>query len=232
MRVLDLFSGLGGWSQAFKDRGHEVVTVDIEERFKPDIVADVMNLTTKDFEKYGQFDVILASPPCNCFSVMTISKNWKIEGGVPYPKRRETKDAMNLVKHTLNLIDGLNPRWWILENPRGMLRMQTFMKGYVRKTITQCQYGKKYMKPTDLWGVFPGSFIAKKCKNGASCHLKTRRSARHGIEDNRKTSEIWSLGGMKENVALSELRSMIPYGLSLAVCEACEKELKSNNDKK
>jgi len=27
VKVLDLFSGLEGWSQAFKDRGHEVVVV-------------------------------------------------------------------------------------------------------------------------------------------------------------------------------------------------------------
>lgn len=38
MRVLDLFSGLGGWSAAFRDRGHEVITLDIEPKFKPDIV--------------------------------------------------------------------------------------------------------------------------------------------------------------------------------------------------
>ena len=29
MNVLDLFSGLGGWSAAFVERGHEVVTVDM-----------------------------------------------------------------------------------------------------------------------------------------------------------------------------------------------------------
>lgn len=28
MEVLDLFSGLGGWSKAFQDRGHTVVPVE------------------------------------------------------------------------------------------------------------------------------------------------------------------------------------------------------------
>lgn len=35
MKVLDLFSGLGGWSAAFKDRGHTVFTVDVHPDFKP-----------------------------------------------------------------------------------------------------------------------------------------------------------------------------------------------------
>jgi len=48
MRVLDLFSGLGGWSQAFKDRGHEVVTVDIAPKFAPIICKDIMELTPEE----------------------------------------------------------------------------------------------------------------------------------------------------------------------------------------
>ena len=33
MRVLDLFAGLKGWSQAFSDRGHDVRTVENDKRF-------------------------------------------------------------------------------------------------------------------------------------------------------------------------------------------------------
>lgn len=44
-RVLDLFCGLGGFSSAFKESERwDVTTVDIEERFDPDITADVMDL--------------------------------------------------------------------------------------------------------------------------------------------------------------------------------------------
>jgi len=32
MKVIDLFSGLNGWSQPFKDRGHETFTVDLDTR--------------------------------------------------------------------------------------------------------------------------------------------------------------------------------------------------------
>jgi len=41
---LDLFAGLGGFSQAFEEaEGWEVTTVDIQERFGTDICADVMD---------------------------------------------------------------------------------------------------------------------------------------------------------------------------------------------
>ena len=78
MKVLDLFSGLGGWSQAFKDRGHLVFTVDIEPKFKPNMTADILNLSAQDFPKVSSgWDVILASPPCNAFSVASVYRHWK-----------------------------------------------------------------------------------------------------------------------------------------------------------
>ena len=220
MRVLDLFSGLGGWSAAFKDRGHEVITVDMDKKFNPIIIADIMDMTYKDLEKFGKFDVILASPPCNCFSVLTIPKYWKKELGVSYPKNEKTIKAIELVKHTLDMIEILNPRFWILENPMGMLRKQYFMKKYRMVTITQCQYGREDRKPTDLWGKFPKDFKPKKCEAKGSCHIKVHRGKIKGKQSNKK----WSLGGVKDK-ANSAYRSKLPYGLSLAVCEACEKEL-------
>ena len=220
MRVLDLFSGLGGWSAAFKDRGHEVITVDMDKKFNPIIIADIMDMTYKDLEKFGKFDVILASPPCNCFSVLTIPKYWKKELGVSYPKNEKTIKAIELVKHTLDMIEILNPRFWILENPMGMLRKQYFMKKYRMMTITQCQYGREDRKPTDLWGKFPKDFKPKKCGTKGSCHIKVHRGEIKGVQSNKK----WSLGGVKDK-ANSAYRSKLPYGLSLAVCVACEKEL-------
>jgi len=64
---LDLFSGLGGFSSAFEDADNwEVTTVEIQERFDPDITADVMDLRPTDLP---DADVVLASPPCTSFSL-------------------------------------------------------------------------------------------------------------------------------------------------------------------
>ena len=88
MRVLDLFSGLGGWSAAFKDRGHSVTTLDIEPKFKPDICADILSIDS--ISKLGTFDIVLASPPCEVFSIAAAwLHHWKKEDGryVPNDQR-------------------------------------------------------------------------------------------------------------------------------------------------
>lgn len=65
---LDLCSGLGGASQPALDRGWRVIRVDIEAKFKPDIVADVRSLPLKPFP----VDVLWASPPCRDFVVASM----------------------------------------------------------------------------------------------------------------------------------------------------------------
>ena len=212
MKVLDLFSGLGGFSQAFKDRKHEVITVDIESKFNPTFIKDIFDI--KDLKEFGEFDVILASPPCNNFSIASVYRHWK-HGR---PKDEQTLKSIELMKHTLKLIKEYNPKIWILENPRGMLRKQVFMNPYDRREITYCKYGMPYMKPTDLWGRFPKDFIAKKCLPNSICHKKVRRGSNLGVQGIISKGH----GDLKE---VASLRALVPYNLSLAICLACEKEL-------
>src|SRR5260370_930747 len=69
---LDLCSGLGGASQPALDRGWKVIRVDIDPRFRPDIVADVRDLSLKfSFRP----DVLWASPPCQDFAKWGM-RNW------------------------------------------------------------------------------------------------------------------------------------------------------------
>ena len=211
MKVLDLFSGLGGFSQAFKDKGHQVITVDIEPKFKPNICKDIMQITPKDFDGYN-FDIVLASPPCNCFSVASIYRHWNEDKTI---KNNGELDAIRLVLHTIELIQALRPKFWVMENPTGMLRKVIGLPHY---EISQCQYGRSIMKPTDLWGRLPDSFIAKKCKPGNTDHEKASRSAKTGVQGiNNSFSDL----GMKG----SDERAKIAYGLSYSICLVCEKEL-------
>lgn len=141
MRVLDLFSGLGGFSQAFKDRGHEVVTVELLEKFKPTICADVMTLGPKDLQ--GPWDIILASPPCQCFSRASINAHWN-KSGYLIPKDQETIKSIALVHYTIWLIKSLEHKYWIMENPMAQLRL---IIGKPQATISMCKYNTESKEP-------------------------------------------------------------------------------------
>jgi hypothetical protein len=216
MKVLDLFSGLGGWSAAFKDRGHTVITVDNNPKFNPTICADINNLDIDRFiQEYGYPDVVLASPPCNHFSIASVYRHWDKDGN-PNP---ETIESIRLVGNTIRFILSLHPRYWILENPRGMMRR---VIGKPSVTTFYAAYGMPYLKPTDLWGVLPDIQWNKPKK-----WLKAPRGAHSGIQGiDGAYVKAWSPNGMSEELRALELRALVPYALSEAVCLACENGLK------
>lgn len=215
MKVVDLFCGLKGWSQAFIDRNHVVVTVDIDAKFEPTICADVMDLDESDFKEWNPFDVVLASPPCNCFSIARVYDHW--DKDTKRPKDEATRKAIRLIGHTINLILDLQPRFWILENPRGMLRN---VLGKPSKTTYFASWNHFALKPTDLWGVLP-DVDWKKPKKWQKAPRNSKQGTQ-GITD--KVIKAWP-SNMESFVRAPELRAKIPYPLSMAVCLACEKEL-------
>ena len=222
MKVLDLFSGLGGWSNAFKDRGHKVVTLDIEQKFNPTICTDIMKVKPEEIlEGYGEFDIILASPPCNCFSVASVYRHW--DKDTRMPKDEQTYESIKLVGHTINLILNMFPRWWILENPRGMLRN---VLGKPSATIFYGAYGLKVLKPTDLWGRLPNIKWKQPVK-----WEKAPRGSHSGVQgiDAKyvKANQRWGRWRQDDKtIRTPELRALVPYELSMAICIHCEKKLK------
>lgn len=197
---LDLFSGLGGFSAAFEAAdGWEVTTVDIEERFDPDIQADIMDLRPSDLPNA---DVVLASPPCIVFTLANMhSGHWE-DGS---PATDECREAIALVYHTLGLIRAIDPDWWFLENPRAMMRT---VLGEPEGTIHYCQYDADWQKPTDLWGEHPPSFEYRTCSPGDDCHQEAPRGFDSGAQS----------GHIRDPAE----RAKIPYGVSEAVLDAVE----------
>ena len=99
---LDLCSGLGGASQPALDRGWKVIRVDIDPRFKPDIVADVRALPLKPFH----VDVLWASPPCQEFS------KFGLRCFYPNPPAPD----LSIARAVAFLIAGMEPDYWVIEN--------------------------------------------------------------------------------------------------------------------
>ncbi len=130
MRLLDLFCGRWGWSRAFAARGWECVGVDLVEsseipigcRF---IKADVLSLCLESHEtQYGEgflrfiendkpcampFDFIVASPPCEEFSVHGMRHFH------PHPKYPEM--GIKLFNHTRSLCEASGVPY-VIENVR------------------------------------------------------------------------------------------------------------------
>ena len=205
MKVIDLFAGLEGWSKPFRERGHDVCSTDVDPRFEVDIIKNILDLKPNDFP--WKPDVILASPPCEAFSLAG-KRSWD---GV-HPTSIQSKLALKVLQKTISLIQELDPRYFIIENPRGMMRGMPEVQSFERRTITYCQYGMPYMKPTDLWGGFPPSLVLRPmCFKGAKCHEYVSGKMKTGIRGCNSAA----------------VRSIVPYELALDVCCALEKDLKS-----
>lgn len=223
--VVDLFAGLGatstggGWSHSARTRGHNVITSDLLERFGCTVSGDILEPATRlDIQEaiYHQFQgrrphIVLASPPCDCFSVASIGAHWTGGRRAYIPKTEKAKTALRILQTTVDFIrDDLRPDFFIIENPTGVMRKMEAVAGLDLRKITMCQFGMPYMKPTDLFGVFPPNLaLPPACKNGDPCHEWARRGARTGVQ------------GISGPDAAAE-RALIPSMLSLRVTLALE----------
>lgn len=229
--TVELFSGTGSLTAAFREEGDPVVSVELEPRFRATFTKDVRHVTDLDLiHALGERPTFLwASPPCTAFSVGSFRHHFLAEGpcqecGHPVvrvsgerwehareepgheprvrkgsasfrPKSETGRMGVELLEVTLERIVRLEPRFWVVENPRAMMRNvfpevaeKVGLSGWERRTITHCQYGDpRRMKPTDLWGVFPSGFVARSCRNGDPCHEAAPRGARTGTQGLKST---------------------------------------------
>ena len=199
MKMLDLFCGTKSMSKVFKAGGWDTLTIDIDPQFNPDVCKDVIDLVL-----FTHFDVVWASPPCTAFSVASIGRHW--------PMGNPSVDAVfgnKLLAKTLEIINITRPKYWFIENPRGMMRTLPIMASLPKQTVTYCQYGDKRMKPTDIWTNCDVWVPRPACKNGDSCHEPAPRGARTGTQ---------GIDGARD-------RAVIPEELCKAIFMACHSEV-------
>ena len=203
LTILELFCGTKSFSKVAEERGHKVFTLDFDKQFNPDLCIDILNFDVSMLpEEFRHPDIVWASPPCTTFSVASISTHWKGGKNAYIPKSKESEIGLKILKRTKELIKELEPTFYVIENPRGVMRK--FMPEVNRQTGTYCQYGDTRMKPTDLWTNI--NWIGKRCKNRDTCHTPAPRGSKTGTQ---------GLKGAKE-------RSVIPEKLCLEILKAME----------
>jgi hypothetical protein len=213
VRVLELFSGTGTLAGIARERGHNVLTVDLHQ--PADLRMDALQVTPDMITSAlgGPPDMLWASPPCTGFSIAAAGRgHWSYDDQRQLRFDSDTaRLGVALLRHTLALIEQLQPLTWYVENPRGLMRRMPDMHGLRRATITYCRYGAPFMKPTDVWHHSPHWRPRPMCANGDPCHLPSPRNTSRG------------LATLPKGIA----RSALPPALALDVIEASERQVAS-----
>lgn len=138
MLMLDLFSGMGGASRAMKERGWQVITLEIDPKFSPTLCMDIRDYHPPGF-LIGDVDLVWASPPCQEFSKSSLPKSWACN------RNRPPCPDVGLMLQAKRIIEEVNPRFWVIENVRGAKPFFFPWLGKPRKEV-----GSRI-----LWGEFP-----------------------------------------------------------------------------
>ena len=145
--MVDLFSGLGGASEAMVQAGWHVLRIENNPLLSevPFTVIDDVKLIRDSVESrvdIRPIDLIWASPPCRAFSNAYASPKsiHAREHGL-----ESYEPDMSLFEAAIDIIEKVKPKYWIIENVVGSIRYVEPLLGIPRQIIG----------PYVLWGNFP-----------------------------------------------------------------------------
>ena len=203
--VLELFAGSRSIGKAAIQLSFELFSSDINDFEDIDYVVDIrkFDVNKVPFKPF----IIWASPPCTGFSVASIGSHWTGGKKGYIPKTEISTIGIELVQKTIEIIKYFNPKYWFIENPRGLLRKMPFMQEFKRQTVWYCQYGDNRAKPTDIW-TNSNTWIPRPCcfNGNKKCHHESApRGAKTGTQGRNGAYD----------------RSKIPHELCIEILQSC-----------
>ena len=168
MNCLELFSGTGSVKKVLREKGYNVVSLDLKN-------ADInINILDWDYTIYPKnyFTYIHASPPCNTFSHCRkcwIGRKLKAHGDKIITIEDIIKDQLEIglpiLNKTLEIINYFSPKYFTIENPQSG-DMKKYITDIPFTDVDYCKYGFKYRKRTRIWNNF--NFVGQKCNKNCN----------------------------------------------------------------
>jgi len=159
-QVIDLFSGLGGWTEAFiEDPTWQVNRYDNNTWLREVPETEIVDLKDYVIATAYKPKLVVASPPCYEFSLAFNAPRAKASRSRQqyYPE-----EGIELVKRAIQNIQSLNPETWVLENVIGSIPYISELLGEPRQIIG----------PWVLWGNFPLFNLSRETKKRLKIHKK------------------------------------------------------------
>ncbi len=125
--VIDLFSGVGGFSKGFEQAGFNIVSAvefnksiaNTYTKNHPNVKMfsqDIINIDIKKLSQNKKIDIIIGGPPCQGFSM----SGRRIRGNGKFID----DDRNQLFYQFYKIVKNLNPKVFVIENVQGILNLE------------------------------------------------------------------------------------------------------------
>jgi hypothetical protein len=177
--LVELFSGTGSVGHAVQERYEEDFeirrhSVDVHTGYNPTTAIDLLYwnyqpVLQKFLGERSAHDLVVVwmSPPCTHYSVARTRAK--------VPRQLEWSDE--LVLKALEIMRWVNPTFWFLENPVGMLMHRPIMADLQQylHICSYCRYGTMFRKNTCIWHNLKDIVLHRCCKATPCEHFKQNR---------------------------------------------------------
>ena len=199
MRLLEIFCGTKSVSKVFEKHNWEVISIDIDPKWNPTILIDILEWDYKTFDK-DYFDFIHFSPPCIYMSQnqQTWYNRYKGRGEKKYLFTKELHIKLlkesDLLLHKINeIINYFENTKFTIENP-----YHTKFNNITKRNILDydyivcdyCMYNHPIQKPTVFYNNF--NLKLKRCDKSHK-HTPYKKFCGGGNSPKDKVFEIPNL---------------------------------------